>query len=74
MKTKSIQKEDIIILNFNVSNNIVNIFVTELKKILIEVKKEMDKSTILVRDFSHISQNRWRFKRNHIVYMSDCKI
>lgn len=58
MKTKSIQKEDIIILNFNVSNNIVNIFVTELKEILIEVKKEMDKSTILVRDFSHISQNR----------------
>ena len=34
MKTKSIQKEDIIILNFNVSNNIVNIFVTELKEIL----------------------------------------
>lgn len=62
MKTKSIQKKDLIILNFIVSNNIVNIFVTELKEILIEVKKEMDKSTILVRDFSHISQNRWRFK------------
>lgn len=51
MKTKSIQKKDLIILNFIVSNNIVNIFVTELKEILIEVKKEMDKSTILVRDF-----------------------
>lgn len=56
MKTKSIQKKDLRILNFIVSNNIVNIFVTELKEILIEVKKEMDKSTILVRDFSYIPE------------------
>lgn len=31
MKIKSIQKEDIIIINLNVLNNIVDIFVTELK-------------------------------------------